>query len=262
MNFFKNAWFIGIVTGILSGLFVFLITNVVFENKRKREYSLNVQEANKEIINNLKSYIAEQGIPSFNVIKALISSTSRKYDVSANDLLTPIQICEDLIREIMADVYVSSDKKREYTDKVVEFKNGVLDKPSNIIDARINEKALNYKYEFIEKHIRVLCILLSGLMLLTLIIFIFDPNTALKIWAFPFEVNTENSILYMYEKASFVITLFITLLTMFLAMKFKHPHSFRDINETIDLDEMVKADSIPEDEMIVDKTEKGNKKLT
>lgn len=112
MELLRNSWVTGIITGIISGVVVYLITSKFFDSKGKKEYALHVKEANKDIVNALKPYIAEQGLPDFEVFRALILSTARKNAVDIKDLYTPAQYCEELIGEIIRDVYVSSDKKR------------------------------------------------------------------------------------------------------------------------------------------------------
>lgn len=125
MNFFKNTWIIGIVTGIISGILVYFITSKFFDSKGKKEYASHVREANKDVINALKPYIAEQGLPDFEVLKALILSTARKNGVDVKDLYSPAQYCEELIGEIICDVYVSSDRKKEYSESVSSYKKNI-----------------------------------------------------------------------------------------------------------------------------------------
>ncbi len=143
MSILKNSWVIGLATGVVSGLLVFFVTSFLFDNKKKRDYELHVKEANLDIVNALKPYIAEQGLPGYQVLVSLITSTSRKYGVDIKDLLTPVQVCEELIREIISDVYVTSEKKKEYTEKVAEFKESIAKESGALNRSQDNNKKDN-----------------------------------------------------------------------------------------------------------------------
>lgn len=125
MEFIKNTWFVGISTGIISGVLVFFFTNWIMKKKGKEDYFKQVAMTNQNVISALKPYIAERGLPEVEMFRALIASTARKYSVKAYDMYTISMFCEELIREIISDVYVSSDKKKEYTDILITYKKDV-----------------------------------------------------------------------------------------------------------------------------------------
>ena len=58
MGIFQSSWFIGIATGIISGVLVFFITKFFMNKKDKTEYYQNVRNANDRVIAALKPYIA------------------------------------------------------------------------------------------------------------------------------------------------------------------------------------------------------------
>ncbi len=189
MGILKNSWVIGLVTGICSSLFVFFITNFLFDNKRKRDYVQHKKEANTEIVNALKPYIAEQGLPEHEVLFSLIKSTSRKYNVNSKDLFTPYQICEELVREILVDVYISSEKKKEFTENVVKYRKSI----SKVQDSIFLEEDKNVQeYDFYNrKRFRLLLIagsltvIMGVIGSLMAILTITNPELAKTIWFFP-----------------------------------------------------------------------------
>ncbi len=125
MAFLQNAWFVGITTGIISGIIVFFLTKLIMDKKGRTEYYKQVHNANLSLINVLKPYITDKGLPEKGVFKALIASTARSFQVAENDMYTIEKYCEELIREIMSDVYVSNDKKQEYATMLVEYKKAL-----------------------------------------------------------------------------------------------------------------------------------------
>lgn len=110
--FFSNNWIVGILSGILSGLGTQFILSR-FNNYRKLKQML---EANKVLIEILKPYIAEKGLPSKSVIKSLIESIARKYNIKRENMYSIDDICEELIREVMEDIYLPIENKYEYIE--------------------------------------------------------------------------------------------------------------------------------------------------
>lgn len=126
MGIFQNSWFIGIATGIISGVLVFFITKFFMNKKDKTEYYQNVRNANDRVIAALKPYIADKGLPALEVFDSLIKSTARTYQVQQEDMFSVENYCEELIREIISDVYVSNDKKEQYTNSLADYKSDSL----------------------------------------------------------------------------------------------------------------------------------------
>lgn len=125
MKFFENAWFIGISTGIISGVLVFFLTKWIMDKRGKVEYFKQVKSANQNVINALKPYIADKGLPEIEIFEALIASVARLFCIDKKDMFSISTYCEELIREIISDVYVSNDKKQEYTNSLAEYKHNL-----------------------------------------------------------------------------------------------------------------------------------------
>lgn len=119
--FLENQWVVGIGAGIISGIIVYLITKWIFQRKDNSKHLEQVHNANMDIIRILKPYVAEKGLPEKEIVDAIILSTSRKYNVKSEELYSIRIVCEELIREIIENVYVSSDKKKEYSNNLKEY---------------------------------------------------------------------------------------------------------------------------------------------
>lgn len=50
MEIIKNTWFVGISTGIISGIVVFFFTKWIMDRKERVEYFKRVSNANQNII--------------------------------------------------------------------------------------------------------------------------------------------------------------------------------------------------------------------
>lgn len=124
-EFLQNPWVCGIGGGIISGIIVFYITKWLMGKKDNSMYLRQIQSANTEVISILKPYIADNGLPDERIMSAIIASTARKYDVEINELYKIKVFCEELIKEIVENVYVSSEKKKEYTDQLANYINNI-----------------------------------------------------------------------------------------------------------------------------------------
>lgn len=125
-DFLQNPWVCGIGGGIISGIIVFYITKWLMGKKDNSMYLRQIQSANTEVISILKPYIADNGLPNEKIMSAIIASTARKYGVEINELYKIKVFCEELIKEIVENVYVSSEKKKEYTDQLADYINNIL----------------------------------------------------------------------------------------------------------------------------------------
>lgn len=121
MGLFENIWFVAIGGGIISGLILYFVTNWFFSRKDNSERIKVAHQANEEIVNILKPYIADKGLPEIEVVNALIASVARKFKLEVSELYSIDHVCEELIREIISNVYVSCDKKVEYTQQLAEY---------------------------------------------------------------------------------------------------------------------------------------------
>ncbi|MCI9338086.1 MAG: hypothetical protein HFH93_11215 [Lachnospiraceae bacterium] len=124
-DFLQNPWVCGIGGGIISGIIVFYITKWLMGKKDNSMYLRQIQSANTEVISILKPYIADNGLPNEKIMSAIIASTARKYGVEINELYKIKVFCEELIKEIVENVYVSSEKKKEYTDQLADYINNI-----------------------------------------------------------------------------------------------------------------------------------------
>lgn len=121
LSFLQNSWVVGIGGGIISGIIVYFITNWLYKRKDNSKYLEQISRANMDIIQDLKPYVAERGLPDKEIVDAIIVSTARKYKVKSNELYSIRIICEELIREIVENVYVSSEKKQEFAKQLQDY---------------------------------------------------------------------------------------------------------------------------------------------
>lgn len=121
----ENPWTISVGAGIISGVIVFFIVlcmaKLLFQRKDDVKHLELIATANSEVIRTLKPYIAEQGLPEKEIIDAIILSIARKYKINCEELYSIRIICEELVREIVENVYVSSSRKQEYVSHLKDY---------------------------------------------------------------------------------------------------------------------------------------------
>lgn len=121
LNFFQNQWVVGIGAGIVSGFIVFFVSKLFLRRKDRSEHMKLIEIANTELLNSLKPYVAEKGLPEYGIVNAVIISVAREYKVKMEELFSIRVICEELIREIIGNAYVSSDLKDEYSIQLIKY---------------------------------------------------------------------------------------------------------------------------------------------
>lgn len=114
----QNPWIVGLGVGIPSGLIVNLLTRFLFSRKDRREYNQKVISANREIVYALRPGISEGHIADRYVVERLISATARKYSVAESALNNPLQVGEELMKEIMDSSFISSETKKDYCSQL------------------------------------------------------------------------------------------------------------------------------------------------
>lgn len=153
LEFLQNQWVVGIGCSLISSIIVYSFSRFLFRRKENQRYFEQIVNSNKEIIRILKPYVAEKGLPEIEIVNAIISSVARKNKVKREDLYSIRIICEDLICEIIENVYVSTDKKREYSIQLNDYLNNlyiIRDKGLITDDMKNEVKLANdiLKFEF------------------------------------------------------------------------------------------------------------------
>lgn len=116
-EFLSNSW----VVSIISGILVFFITNSVIMLQNRRKHKKQINDANTMVLNRLRGYVVDNGLPQNEVINAVKTSTGREYNVKYNELLKTNEFCEELITDIIGNIYISNDNKVKYINNLQEY---------------------------------------------------------------------------------------------------------------------------------------------
>ena len=116
-EFLSNAW----VVSIISGIIVFFLTNIIIMFQNRRKHKKQIDDANTMVINRLRGYVVDNGLPQKEIINAVKSSTAREYNIKYDELLSIKELCEELITDIIGNIYVSNDNKVKYIDLLQEY---------------------------------------------------------------------------------------------------------------------------------------------
>jgi len=109
----NNTWFVGIGGGIISGIIVFYISKYILEKRSKSEYLKNIREANEFVKDYIRSYVVEIELPSSFIIESVKNAVAREMGVDVKEMDSLKNICEDLIKETIGKVYLSTNDKKE-----------------------------------------------------------------------------------------------------------------------------------------------------
>ena len=133
-SWMNNPWVVGIVGGILSGLLVTFVTRKLLSRKDRGEHVQKLRTANREIVYALRPGISEGHVPDRRVVESLINATARRYAVDKSELHDPVEIGEELAKEIMDSSFISAKVKQEYFDQLKSLTMTPSDEVSEISD--------------------------------------------------------------------------------------------------------------------------------
>ena len=121
IDFLQNSLVINIGGGIISGIIVYFFAKWIFQWREKSKHAEQLNAANSEIIRILNPYVIENGFPDQEIINAIILSTSRRFKLKSKELFSIRTICQELIRKVVENRYVSNDKKKEYSNHLRDY---------------------------------------------------------------------------------------------------------------------------------------------
>ncbi|BDD03760.1 hypothetical protein [Aureibacter tunicatorum] len=156
----NNPWVTGIGGGIISSLIVFFATRYFFGKREKKEYTQKIETANNEILYSIRPLVIDKKIPSLNILSSVILATAKKYGVKKEDLYNEYSLSNDLINEIMANSFLSSDQKIEFC----ELLQGMTDTLKENKDIEIIY--LNKKNHYTTKYSSIVLSLMTFAMVL------------------------------------------------------------------------------------------------
>lgn len=195
-EFLSNSW----VVSIISGILVFFVTNFFVILKGKKESKKKIYNANVMVLNHLRGYVVDNGLPSQKIIEAVKNSIVREYNIKKSDLLSTKELCEELVKDIIGNTYISNDNKKFYLNMLEEY----LDKnenTDNLNDKPVTKKHNDKAYEYISMVISIIAGLITtlGVSLSTII----DDVVNIKD-----SVNINNLIILFVSIMGFVIFIY------------------------------------------------------
>lgn len=119
-DFMQNAWVIGIAGGTISGIIVYYITVYVLDRKKKNDHKRNITYANNAVLDILRPYIANSGLPDRKELEAIINSVSRQYCIKHDEMNSMTIFYEDLVLEFIGNLYIPDEMKKKNIKKLLE----------------------------------------------------------------------------------------------------------------------------------------------
>jgi hypothetical protein len=114
MDIINNNWIVTIVGGVASTFLFTVCLRYFFEKKYDKEYIHKIRLVNQEVIYTLRPGISEGVMPTIAIIRTLLKTTAEKHKVAVEDINSPRQIAEILIKEIMDSSFISAEIKSSY----------------------------------------------------------------------------------------------------------------------------------------------------
>lgn len=117
-----NAWFVGIITSIISGLIVFFVTRHYISKDINKADSQSLYEAKMEVLYAIRPSISEGNLPDREIINSLIKASMMKYEINKKHYFTVEELADTLIKEVMDSSFISAKEKITYCKNLLEIK--------------------------------------------------------------------------------------------------------------------------------------------
>ena len=118
-----NTWTITVFTGIISSVIAHFCISLYTKRKANKVRLQKISQANNEILYAIRPLVVDSKMPTSNLLRSLINSTARKNGVSPNDLYTPEIIIENLKKEILENIFLSTQVKLKLCE---DFDNQII----------------------------------------------------------------------------------------------------------------------------------------
>jgi hypothetical protein len=131
--FYDNPWVIGIVTGVLSGILLALITPVLLRKRRAREIAIRRERAAEDVLSALRPSVATSNFPTAPMVEAVRRAAAfnrgldPKLAVSAPDLL------DVLASEVLASAFVSPESRIGIVEKLLSLQSALGGGPQAVV---------------------------------------------------------------------------------------------------------------------------------
>ena len=125
-DFLSNSWVVSIVSGIL----VFIFTNLFINVKNRSQSKKQINDANVNVLNYIRGYVVDNGLPNQKIIEAVKKSVAREYNIKYVDLLSIRELCEELVKDIIGNIYISNESRKKYITMLEDY----LEQNKNIDD--------------------------------------------------------------------------------------------------------------------------------
>ncbi|MEJ2905076.1 hypothetical protein WAE58_21705 [Pedobacter panaciterrae] len=121
--FFNSAWTIGIFGSIISGIVVYFFTEYLGKKRINKKLEETIRLANSEIIYAIRPLLVAKTLPSKDVIKALLSATSRKYELPEDSIISVKDISNQIVKEILDNSFLSAENKLFYSNLIIPLED-------------------------------------------------------------------------------------------------------------------------------------------
>lgn len=218
LELLNNPWVSWIWGWIISWLIVYFLTKILLEKWQNKEYNQRLKTANNEILHAIRPLIAQKKIPSKSIINSLMDSIESKFEVSKKDLVSVDFIKNELIREVLENIFLDPTQKIDFCSKISEL---------NWQIHNIDSKVINWKYFNYRKSSNIVSIFLWTYVT------IFAATLTIYLW------NIKRVDMPNLNFDPFFITIFPSLLAfilMFFLKNTKDSKIFKEVSDKINWD--------------------------
>lgn len=116
-EFLNNPWVISIVCGLIATAIGFGASRLL-DNLHNKRLASRIKNANDFTISQYEVYLVNSSNPSYEILVALRCNAARKYNVSADKLLSVGACIEAVVSGIISNIYLNADQQKNHLANV------------------------------------------------------------------------------------------------------------------------------------------------
>lgn len=113
----NNIWVTSIICSLIATMIAFFLRQLISTIRHTKI----IDEANQLVVNQLKVYIINHGIPSETILNSLIKHAERKYKIRKSELLSSMDYFEEIVPEIIGNTYLKIEEQSKYLKIIDEY---------------------------------------------------------------------------------------------------------------------------------------------
>jgi hypothetical protein len=130
---YNNSWVVGIVTGVVSGALLALVTPIFLRRRRARDLAIRRDRAAEDALSALRPSVATGNLPSTSVVQAIVRACAFRRGLDPKQATPASNLLDTLVSEVMVSAFLAPDVRLSLSDKLVTLESALEREPVSTV---------------------------------------------------------------------------------------------------------------------------------